>query len=83
MKNVAYKFYKKEEDSELYWVANEGRIGEHLFSFDKKKIYNLFRDYPFNMTDEEVAIFDRNEPFWEEFMRERKEALSGKVRFKK
>ena len=35
------------------------RVGLHLFSFDKKKIYNLFTDYPYAMTEEEIAVFNR------------------------
>ncbi|WP_419991705.1 DUF7675 family protein [Streptococcus mitis] len=47
-------------------------IGEHLLSFDRKKIYNLFEDYPYNMTEEEVEIFDSENPFWRDFFSDRK-----------
>ena len=36
-----------------FWVDNKDTIGEHLFTFDKVKIYNLFADYPHNLTPEE------------------------------
>lgn len=52
------KFYKENESDQIWWVENDS-IGVWEFSFDKKKIYNFFRDYPQNMTDEEVAIFKR------------------------
>lgn len=43
--------------------------GEFLFSFDKEKIYNFFRDYPHNMTISEVITFDNENPEWAEFLR--------------
>ena len=60
-------FYKDSEDSKVWWIDKIGVIGEFLFSFDKKKIYNLFLDYPHNMTEEEVKIFDSENPFWTDF----------------
>ena len=35
-------FYKDSEDSKVWWIYKIGVIGEILFSFDKKKIYNFF-----------------------------------------
>lgn len=68
-----WAFYKNEEDDVIWWVDNsEDVIGEHLFTFDKKKIYNLFADYPNNMTAEEVAFFDKENPKWAEFFSDRK-----------
>lgn len=52
------KFYKDNESDQIWWLENDS-IGVWEFSFDKKKIYNFYRDYPQNMTDEEVAIFKR------------------------
>ena len=60
-------FYKDSEDSKVWWIDKIDVIGEILFSFDKKKIYNLFLDYPHNMTEEEVRIFDRENPYWRDF----------------
>lgn len=65
-------FYKDSEESKVWWIYRIGVIGEFLFSFDKKKIYNLFRDYPHNMTEEEVRIFDRENPYWRDFFSDRK-----------
>ena len=64
-------FYKDSEESKVWWIDKIGVIGEFLFSFDKKKIYNLFLDYPHNMTEEEVRIFDRENPYWRDFFSDR------------
>lgn len=64
-------FYKNEETDLIWWVDNTDSIGEWLFSFDKKKIYNMFRDYPDKLTAKEKAIFDRENPFWADFFKDR------------
>ena len=64
-------FYKENEKSRVWWIDNLGVLGEHLFSFDKKKIYNIFLDYPHNLTEEEKKIFDEDEPDWREFFKNR------------
>ena len=56
MKN---NFYKNNDTDQIWWVDNPEKIGEHLFTFDKKKIYNLFEDYPYNLTKEQKEIFDK------------------------
>ena len=60
-------FYKNNEESKIWWIDKIDFRGELLFSFDQQKIYNLFLDYPHNMTEEEVRIFDRENPFWRDF----------------
>lgn len=46
-----YEDFYKEDASEKIWKTNKiGEIGGIYISFDKKKIYNLFKDYPHNMT---------------------------------
>ena len=69
--SVKYEFYKENEKNLIYWVDNPRIIGEHLFSFDKKKIYNLFSDYPWNLTAAEKEIFDRENPYWADFFKDR------------
>ena len=64
-------FYKESDGDVIFWVHNNQFMGEHLFSFDKEKIYNLFADYPHNLTTEERAIFDKETPYWKEFFKER------------
>lgn len=66
------KYYKEHPADTIWWVSNPEVTGEFVFSFDKKKNYNLFRDYPHNMTAEEVKRFDRENPRWAEFFAYRK-----------
>lgn len=70
-------FYKNNPNDKIWWVDRlddnlEIVKGEFLFSFDKEKIYNLFRDYPHNMTISEVITFDNENPDWVEFFKDRK-----------
>lgn len=65
-------FHKESEHSRVWWTAKLDTIGELNISFDKKKIYNLFADYPYNMTPEEIEIFDEDEPYWANFFKWRK-----------
>lgn len=65
-------WYKEEPSDTIWWLDNE-RVGEFVFSFDKKKQYNLFADYPHNMTPEEVKVFNKENPFWADFFSWRKE----------
>ena len=60
-------FYKKKETDEIWWIENLDSIGELLVSFDKKRIYNLFQDYPHNFTKEELEIFNKENPYWRDF----------------
>ena len=74
------EFYKKNRSDKIWWVDQsiekedgtyDSIIGEHLFSFDKKKIYNLFADYPWNLSLEEKEIFDKENPYWANFFKGR------------
>ena len=63
-------FYKKNPQDTVYWVKND-LIGVYEFSFDKKTIYNLFRDYPYALSDEQKEIFDKENPYWADFFKDR------------
>lgn len=66
-------FYKENDTDKIWWIDNANtKKGEFLFSFDKKKIYNLFEDYPHNLTAEEKEIFDKENPYWKDFFKDRK-----------
>lgn len=65
-------FYKNKSTDIIWWVDQNGVIGEFLFSFDKKKIYNLFADYPAKLSKEEKRIFDRENPEWADFFSDRR-----------
>lgn len=74
LKKQGYKlsnFYKEQDSDKVYWIASD-HIGEHMFSFDKKIIYNLFADYPNNLTEEQVEIFDKENPYWANFFNSKK-----------
>lgn len=64
------KFYKENEQDRIWWIETDSK-GEWLFSFDKKKIYNMFADFPQKLTKEEVQIFIKEQPYWADFFRDR------------
>lgn len=66
------KFYKASPMDQIWWVDTSEADGLFLFSFDRKKIYTLFSDYPFKLTPEEKAIFDKENPNWKYFFSDRK-----------
>lgn len=66
-----YRFYKNEKTDTIWWVDNSDTIGEWLFSFDKKTVFNMFADYPHNLTPEQKEIFDKENPYWKDFFKDR------------
>lgn len=87
MKNNLYEFYKekpgnkiwnvdhyilKENPTEIIENDYELVIGELLFSFNKKDILNLWIDYPNNFSADQKALFDKENPYWAEFFKDRK-----------
>lgn len=86
MQSDFYEFYKENPKDKIWKVTHyvlndktkgiiEGNVdtikGEILFSFDKKKIYNAWIDYPYNLTEEEKELFDKENPKWKEFFKDR------------
>lgn len=60
-------FYKNDKNDKVWWTEKVDSYGEILFSFDKKKIYNLFTDYPEKLSQEELEIFNKENPYWVKF----------------
>lgn len=54
------------------WLPKSDKVGERLFTFDGKQIFNLFRDYPNVLTAEQKRVFDEANPFWVDFFKDRK-----------
>lgn len=63
---------KKKEDDKVWWKIQPGVVGEHIFSFDRKTEFNLFRDYPWALTEDQLRIFDAENPFWAGFFSDRR-----------
>jgi len=67
-------FYKDNENDLVWWVEQspeDQQFGVIQFSFDRKTVYNLFQDYPYKLTPEQKAIFDKENPFWADFFKDR------------
>lgn len=65
------KWFKRDAHDTIWWMDNPDVIGEWIFSFDKKKKFNMFRDYPHALTPEQKKIFDDENPYWKNFFRDR------------
>lgn len=59
-----YIFYKENPDDMVWWLDDDSRT--MAFSFDRKTIYYLPRDY-YILTPEQKEIFDKENPYWKEF----------------
>lgn len=68
---MIYQFYKDNKNDKIWWVDNYDQDGVWLFSFDKKKVFNMFSDYPWKLTAEQKRIFDSENPYWAEFFKDR------------
>jgi hypothetical protein len=71
MEKNNYIFEKNNSDDVIWWVEDIDCIGKMMFTFDKKKIFNIFEDYPHNLTEEQKHIFDKENPYWAEFLKDR------------
>lgn len=64
-------FVKQNKGDSVWWLVDPEIRGEFIFSFDKNKTFNLFRDYPWKLTKKQKQIFDRENPFWVDFFKDR------------
>lgn len=66
------KLFKNNPSDRIWWVDNADDVkGEWIFTFDKKKFFNMFQDYPWNLSPAQKAIFDKENPYWADFFKER------------
>lgn len=72
-------FYKINDSDSIWWVENsEQKKDQFLFTFDKKKIFDLFFDYPDKLTKKQKELFDKENPFWCDFFNGNLKPLKGK-----
>lgn len=64
-------FYHNNPKDTIWWTDDTENCGLWLFSFDKKKVFNMFEDYPWKLTPEQKKIFDKENPYWVEFFKDR------------
>lgn len=64
-------FYHNNPKDTIWWADDTENCGLWLFSFDKKKVFNMFEDYPWKLTPEQKKIFDKENPYWVEFFKDR------------
>ena len=64
-------FYKMHPDDKVFWY-DDGSVGTLAISFDGKKIINLFSGYPWQLTKEEKELFDKENPYWANALKDRK-----------
>lgn len=66
-------WYKDDDKNKIWWLDDPEVIGEFVFSFDKKVTFNLFADYPDKLTKKQKELFDKENPFWANYFKDRKE----------
>ena len=64
------KWFKNDESDVIWWKDIES-FGARVFSFDKKTEFNLFADYPYKLNRNQKEIFDRENPGWRDFFKDR------------
>lgn len=65
--------WERENPGAKVWRWFDGSKGNFVFSFDKIHKFYLFRDYPYKLTREQKAIFDKENPYWADFFKDRTE----------
>ncbi|MCD5440287.1 DUF7675 family protein [Lactobacillus delbrueckii] len=66
-------FYRNKRGDKVWRVDRVDEIGGIEVSFDKKKIYNLWTDYPSKFSAEEIEIIKKEMPYWVDFFKSREE----------
>lgn len=66
------KWYKNKESDKIWWKDTPEDLGLWIFSFDREEEFNMFADYPFKLTEDQIRIFDQENPEWAQFFADRK-----------
>lgn len=64
-------WYKNNDTDQIWWKDTPDQVGVWIFSFDKEKEFNMFSDYPHRLTPEQKQIFDKENPSWADFFKDR------------
>lgn len=68
---MSNSWYKNDDTDKIWWKETADSVGEWLFSFDREVTFNMFADYPHNLTPEQKIIFDEENPEWKDFFKDR------------
>lgn len=71
MEVLSDRWYKNNDTDMIWWKDTPESVGIWIFSFDKKTEFNMFRDYPHALTQEQKKIFDDENPEWADFFKDR------------
>lgn len=66
------KWYKNKKTDVIWWKDTPEDRGLWIFSFDRKKEFNMFEDYPFKLSEDQIRVFDSENPEWAQFFSDRK-----------
>lgn len=64
-------WYKNDDTDQIWWKDTPDEVGLWIFSFDKKQEFNMFADYPYKLTPDQKEIFDKENPSWADFFKDR------------
>ena len=68
---LKHEFYKENRGDKIWHVDFIHYVGKKSISFDKKRILFLFGDYPLKFTPEQKELFDKENPYWANFFKDR------------
>lgn len=68
MKDMSGSWAKENKKDKIWWWDDDETVGEIKFTFDKKKVFYLYRDYS-KLNADQKYIFDKENPYWAEFFR--------------
>ena len=55
-------FHKLDKDDLIWWTGPIDRYGGISFSFDKKRVFDFYSEYPDKLTPEQIKIFKKENP---------------------